>query len=106
MPIARNSLAQARSAIYNVYGHWSRSIKTTDGYKLIVYNVNGELHTQLFDLRKDPWEMNNLADKKSYQKKINSLCEQLKKEMKATHDNLNIDLPDWGRTPNQKASGS
>jgi arylsulfatase A-like enzyme len=106
MPIVQNSSTQVRSAIYNVYGHWSRSIKTSDGYKLIVYNVNGDLYTQLFNLKKDPWEMNNLAVKKSYQKKIASLRELLKKEMKATHDNLNIDLPDWGRTPLQKASGS
>jgi len=30
----------------------------------------------------------------------------LKKEMAATHDNLNIDLSDWGRTEKQKPRGS
>lgn len=32
-------------------------------YKLIEYNVEGNRHTQLFDLQADPWENNNLADK-------------------------------------------
>jgi len=45
-----------RKNIYNVYGHWSRSIKTYDGLKLILYNVDGILTTQLFDLKNDPWE--------------------------------------------------
>lgn len=57
MPVVNNPSADVRDAIYNVYGHWSRSLKTGDGYKLIVYNVNGELHTQLFNLKTDPWEM-------------------------------------------------
>jgi len=30
----------------------------------------------------------------------------LKEEMLEKHDNLQIDLPDWGRTANQKSSGS
>jgi hypothetical protein len=30
----------------------------------------------------------------------------LKKQMEETHDNLNIDLPDWGRTEKQKSRGS
>lgn len=92
--------------MYNVYGHWSRSIKTEDGFKLIVYNVKGELHTQLFDLKKDPWEINNLAGKKSFHKKVNTMRVLLKNEMQLTHDDLNIDLPDWGRKPTQKAAGS
>jgi len=55
-PILRNPTSSVRENIYNVYGHWSRSIKTKDGYKLILYNVDGVQTTQLFNLKTDPWE--------------------------------------------------
>jgi arylsulfatase A-like enzyme len=95
-----------RKNIYNVYGHWSRSIKTEDGFKLILYNVDGVLTTQLFDLRNDPWETNDLSTMASQSKRMASMRALLKKQMKETHDNLNIDLPDWGRTEKQKSRGS
>ncbi|MEY4552111.1 MAG: hypothetical protein RL099_439, partial [Bacteroidota bacterium] len=106
MPAIKNPGANIRTQIYNVYGHWSRSIKTPDGFKLIVYNVRGVLTTQLFDLHKDPYEINNLAADPAMQEKIISMRAALKKEMLEKHDNLNIDLPDWGRLPNQKSFGS
>ncbi|MCE2848663.1 MAG: hypothetical protein LW815_05830, partial [Chitinophagaceae bacterium] len=95
-----------RKNIYNVYGHWSRSIKTEDGFKLILYNVDGVLTTQLFDLRNDPWETKDLSAMASQSKRIAALRALLKKQMEETHDNLNIDLPDWGRTEKQKPRGS
>ena len=104
--IIRNPTKAVREQIYNVYGHWSRSLKTKDGYKLIVYNVDGVLTSQLFNLKKDPWEKHNLAQEKSRQSQILRMRNLLKKEMLDKHDNLHIDLPDWGRTANQKSSGS
>jgi arylsulfatase A-like enzyme len=95
-----------RPNIYNVYGHWSRSVKTSDGFKLILYNVDGVLHTQLFDLKHDPWEMKDHSSNPSYSKKIEDMRAMLKTEMAATHDDLNIDLPDWGRKEGQKGRGS
>jgi hypothetical protein len=106
MPAIKNPGTNIRTQMYNVYGHWSRSIKTPDGFKLIVYNVKGVLTTQLFDIHKDPYEINNLAAKPAMQEKITSMRAALKKEMLEKHDNLNIDLPDWGRLPNQKSFGS
>jgi hypothetical protein len=64
------------------------------------------LTTQLFDVHKDPYEINNLASDPAMQEKIISMRAALKKEMLEKHDNLNIDLPDWGRLPNQKSFGS
>lgn len=104
--IIRNPTKAVREQIYNVYGHWSRSLKTKDGYKLILYNVDGVLTKQLFNLKTDPWEKHNLAQDKSQERRILSMRERLKKEMLEKHDNLQIDLPDWGRTANQKSSGS
>ncbi len=106
LPVLYDRERSVRNSIYNVYGHWSRSIKTSDGYKLILYNVNGVSTTQLFNLRNDPWEMHDLSGNKSFSGKIEELRGLLKKEMNETHDDLSIDLPDWGRKPNQKGNGS
>jgi arylsulfatase A-like enzyme len=106
LPILHHPNKAVRDQIYNVYGHWSRSLKTKDGYKLILYNVDGQLHTQLFNLKADPWEKHNLAEDASRQSQILRMRALLKKEMMEKYDNLQIDLPDWGRTANQKSSGS
>ncbi len=95
-----------RNALYNVYGHWSRSYKTEDGFKLILYNVDGSLHSQLFNLKQDPWETRDLSQDPKYKERIEAMRSALKAEMKRTHDDLDIDLPDWGRRSNQKARGS
>jgi arylsulfatase A-like enzyme len=68
--------------------------------------VDGVLTSQLFNLKTDPWEKHNLAQDKTQQGRILSMRERLKKEMLEKHDNLHIDLPDWGRTAKQKSSGS
>lgn len=86
MPVIKNPTAKTRNQIYNIYGNWSRSLKTADGFKLIVYNVKGEKHTQLFNLKKDPWEIHDLSEDKVYQNKIISMKNILRKEMKDKHD--------------------
>jgi arylsulfatase A-like enzyme len=106
LPILHHPEKAVRDQIYNVYGHWSRSLKTKDGYKLILYNVNGVLTSQLFNLKTDPWEKYNLAQDKTQQRRIKRMRNLLKKEMLEKHDNLQIDLPDWGRSANQKSAGS
>ncbi len=106
VPLFRNPKVTVRDNIYNVYGHWSRSIKSPDGYKLIAYNVKGVKTIQLFNLNKDPWETTNLAGKPEQQERLQKMWRQLKEEMAAAHDDLDIDLPDWGRKPGQKAFGS
>ena len=89
-----------------MYGHWSRSIKSEDGFKLIVYNVDGIATTQLFNLKKDPFEIKDLSKEPAYREKIMQMRQLLKQQMAAAFDNLNIDLPNWGRTNSQKSRGS
>ena len=72
----------------------------------MLYNVDGIMTTQLFDLKNDPWETRDLSKDERYVNKIASMRAMLKKEMTITHDNLNIDLPNWGRTEKQKPRGS
>jgi arylsulfatase A-like enzyme len=106
LPVIQDPSKKVRSSIYNVYGHWSRSIKSEDGFKMIVYNVDGIATTQLFNLKKDPWEIKDLSKEAAYSEKIMQLRNLLKQEMSSNFDNLNIDLPNWGRTKNQKPRGS
>jgi arylsulfatase A-like enzyme len=102
----QSTAAPIRSALYNVYGNWSRSYKSSDGYKLILYNVDGALHTQLFNLKEDPWETRDLSTLAVSKEKIMLMRSALKAEMKRTHDDLDIDLPDWGRDSKRKGRGS
>jgi arylsulfatase A-like enzyme len=106
LPVIRDQHDKVRNQIYNVYGHWSRSIKTDDGFKLIVYNVDGKERAQLFNLKNDPWETKDLAVDVQYRQQIELMRKALKAEMSAAHDDLDIDLPDWGRKPNQRPYGS
>ena len=105
MPIIKDQKVKVRENIYNVYGHWSRSVKTADGMKLIVYNVAGKETTQLFDLKKDPMETVNLSEKSNYQSTILNMKNICRQEMIAAHDDLDINLTNWGRNPNQKVRG-
>jgi len=106
MPVILDPSRKVRSSIYNVYGHWSRSIKSEDGFKMIVYNVDGITTTQLFNLKKDPLEIKDISKEPAYNEKIRQMRNLLKQQMTAAFDDLNIDLPDWGRSKNQKPRGS
>jgi arylsulfatase A-like enzyme len=107
LPVIHDNNLRLRKNIYNIYGSWSRSIKTADGFKLILYNVEGALHTQLFDLKHDPWETRNLAEDPMYSARIREMRELLGSEMRLMYDDLNIEKPDWGRLQaNRKGRGS
>ena len=106
LPVIENLSKKVRTSIYNVYGHWSRSVKSEDGFKIIVYNVDGIASTQLFNLKKDPWEIKDLSKEPAYSEKIIQMRNLLKQQMTAAFDDLDIDLPNWGRNKNQKPRGS
>jgi arylsulfatase A-like enzyme len=106
LPVIQDPSKKVRSSIYNVYGHWSRSIKTEDGFKMIVYNVDGTATTQLFDLKNDPLEINDLSKDLAFSEKILKMRSLLKQQMTNAFDDLDIDLPNWGRKKNQKSRGS
>ena len=63
-------------------------ITLSDGeWKLCEYNVKGVRTTQLFNLKADPWEMNNLAGEKKHAKLIKKLRNQMTLEQEKTKDN-------------------
>ena len=64
-----------------------------DDWKLIEYCVNGERHTQLFDLKTDPLEMNNRADDPACADRL----EVLRKELGAWRRDLHDTRPEHGQ---------
>ncbi|WP_298474162.1 sulfatase-like hydrolase/transferase [uncultured Maribacter sp.] len=74
-------------AIYNGYVDLQRMIRK-DGYKLLLYPKLKKV--LLFDLNKDPEEMNDLASKEEYQPKIASLYKDLVAMQKELNDPLDL----------------
>lgn len=60
VPLLQGETAEHRRSLHAHYRGFQRMAKN-DRYKLIQYAVGQQRHTQLFDLRNDPWEMRNLA---------------------------------------------
>ncbi len=74
-------------AIYGAYLNYQRMIRK-DGYKLIVYpRVPVVL---LYDLKKDPDEMHNLAQEPAYMRKVKELFADLEKLQETMKDTLNL----------------
>lgn len=105
--VTTNPDRRLRDCIYNVYGSWSRSIKTSDGMKLIIYNVDGRQREQLFDLSRDSLELNDLSAQPAYATRKAQLRALLEQEMRDKQDDLDLGLPDWGRArAGRKGRGS
>ncbi len=60
IPNIKDLTKKGQSTIFGSYFTMQRMVRT-DRYKLIEYNVGKEKNVQLFDLKKDPLEMKNLA---------------------------------------------
>ena len=74
-----------RPLLYFAFMEWQRSI-LMGRHKLIEYCVNGERHTQLFNLEEDPHELNNLADSPKQAKLLQTMQERLKMTSKYLND--------------------
>jgi arylsulfatase A-like enzyme len=84
-PMLADPKIKARETIFYAYRNLIRGF--CDGrFKLIEYTVNGERHTQLFDLQSDPWEMKNLADDPTFRSHRDRLAELLKSAREKYND--------------------
>jgi arylsulfatase A-like enzyme len=94
-PVIRKEREGVRDAVYFTYKNCQRALRK-GRWKLILYNVKGEKHVQLFDLEDDPWEMNNLAEESSQTGRIRELTEVLGSLMERAADPVRLNEPDWG----------
>lgn len=81
-----NENKPVRNYLYYSYINCQRAI--SDGtWKLIEYHVKGKRTTQLFNLKKDPMECNNLYADKKQAATVKRLRAQMLKEKEQTEDN-------------------
>jgi len=94
-PLLRGRNGRPRATMFHAYRNFQRAVKD-ERWKLILYNVNGRQTRQLFDLRNDPDERQNLADDPAQAARVTELLAKMRAWMKETGDPVNLDLPDWG----------
>jgi arylsulfatase A-like enzyme len=88
MPMVKDEAAESSySEIYGAYRHLQRMVRT-EKYKLIFYPEAKKI--RLFDMEKDPEEMNDLADNAKYAKVKNELVEKFKKQQDIMDDPLDL----------------
>jgi arylsulfatase A-like enzyme len=79
LPVIRNPTARHLDHLYFAFMSWQRAIRD-DRHKLIEYCVDGNRHTQLFDLKEDPDELHNLAESPAHQEILTKLRTLLEAE--------------------------
>ena len=87
-----------RDHLFLTYSSIQRGL-LKDGWKYIIYNIDGSITEQLFNLENDPWEMVNLAKSEEYQFKVNAYKRILKDEMKKNNDFCDLDKHYWWGKP-------
>lgn len=75
-----------RDTLYFGYADVTRGVRNRK-YKLIEYRHKGMEKTQLFDMKKDPWEINNIIKDPSKKEIVEELSKELIKYSKEWHDN-------------------
>jgi arylsulfatase A-like enzyme len=72
--------SKPRASTISAYRGFQRALRTRE-WKLVLYSVNGVKTTQLFDLKNDPWELNNLAGSASQQTRIAQMKAELGRQL-------------------------
>jgi len=87
LPLMRGQRDQQYESVYGAFRMAQRMI-IKDGMKLIVYPEVPKL--RLFDIEKDPLEMNDLSDAKEYSSKRDQLLEELFELQSGMNDKLEL----------------
>jgi len=87
MPMIRGKSKGSYDAVYGGYLTVARMV-TQDGYKLLLFPKVKKLF--LFDLKKDPQEMADLAGKRRHKERIKALFAKLLELQKQTGDQLDL----------------
>ena len=84
-----------RNSSFFVYKNFQRAARN-DQWKIIKYNVTNEVVTQLFDLKNDPFEINNLANNPTYADKLKEMEQLLVLKMEEENDKADLSKSGWG----------
>lgn len=95
-PVLNHRDAEVRDSVFYAYRAIQRGVRQ-GRWKLIRYSVGGVETIQLFDLRSDPWEMDNLAPSPEHADRVSALTALLAQWMRDLGDPCDLAKPDWGR---------
>ena len=84
-----------RNSLFFSYKNFQRATRD-ERWKIIKYNVNNKIETQIFDLLNDPYEINNLHNRKSYDSISKKMHLLLKNNMKKFNDKAILNKKNWG----------
>lgn len=87
LPLAQGKKIKTRDAVIGCYAGCQRMIRT-DRYKMIIYPSNNMV--RLFDLKKDPLEVNDLAGNKKYISLMYKLFDKFKELQQEIGDPVDI----------------
>lgn len=90
LPILHGKEPKVRDVLYTAYKDCQRAIRD-DRWKLIRYPLVNK--TQLFDLKADPHELNNLAEKPEHAAKVAEMTRRLQQEMERYADTAPLTVP-------------
>ncbi len=80
-PVISKKQKSHRPQLWFTYKGQQQGIRNADGWKLIRYQVNGETITQLFNLKEDPWEQQDVSKEPKYKTIYDHLVVQLDKSV-------------------------
>jgi arylsulfatase A-like enzyme len=95
LPIVKGERRKHRESVFYAYRTFQRGVRGGD-WKLIAYNVQGKQAIQLFNLKNDPMEMNNLADDPEQARRATEMTVMLTTWMRRMDDPCDASQPDWG----------
>jgi arylsulfatase A-like enzyme len=87
LPVITGKANGVRTSLYTAYRSTVRAVRT-DEWKMIRYPQRN--YTQLFNLKKDPLEINNLANLPEYKAKVEEMMALLLEGYKATDDTATL----------------
>jgi arylsulfatase A-like enzyme len=93
MPLLRGERGQLFDSMYCAYRQFQRSVRT-ETHKLILYPQVKEI--QLYDIVKDPWEVNNLAGDPAYSATVSDLFGKLQQLQETLGDTLVLQPASFG----------
>ncbi len=95
LPVNDKIEAQAREGMFFAYKNFQRAARTGD-WKIIKYNVDNKVRTQLFNIKNDPFETRDLASNDEYAKDLENMNSVLVEQMIQNKDKANLDKSGWG----------
>jgi arylsulfatase A-like enzyme len=91
VPLIRGEKDAAYDSVYGGYRHFQRMVRTQD-YKLIYYPMIQR--TQLFNLREDPDELNDLSEQPAQAERITTMMQDLENWKDTIGDPLENENPE------------